>query len=213
MKINILEIPVYFISIDEEKTESMTRKLTEAGFTNFQKFDGLTSTQKITGCALSHRDVLTQQSLIGTEPFLILEDDVKIANMITEIEVPDDADALYVGTSKVGFYNGSDYPVISAERINEDLYRVYNMLATHSILYITSDYTKDYIRTTNTAIDLNIPHDIARAEVMKYWNVYVLNKPLFVQEGTYESYTNKNVDDIAKVDKLHANMLKRKKFR
>jgi len=213
MKINLLEISIYFISIDEEKTESMTRKLTEAGFTNFQKFDGLTSTQKITGCALSHREVITQKSLVGTEPFLILEDDVKIANMINEIEIPDDADGFYVGTSKVGFYNGSDYPTISAEKINDDLYRVYNMLATHAIMYITPEFTKDYIRTTNTAIDLNIPHDVARAEVMKYWNVYVLNKPLFVQEGPYESYTNKSVDQLNKVDKLHANMLKRKKFR
>jgi hypothetical protein len=212
MKINIPQTKTIFISINDEKTEAMNKKLSEAGFSDFSRFDGFVADQKITGCATSHRDVLKPLRK-HSSPFIILEDDAQIINMVTEIEIPDDADALYLGTSKVGFYNGRDNPVISVEKIDDNISRIYNMLSAHAILYITPEYTENYIRTTETCIDLNIPHDIGRAETMKYFNVYCLNSPMFSQEGPYESYTNKSLGQIKTTDKFHANMLERKRFR
>ena len=74
-------------------------------------------------------------------PFIILEDDATPINFKPEIEIPDDADAFYLGISSWGRMNGHSGPFVQyQEDVDGELLRVYNMLGTHAILYLTPEF-------------------------------------------------------------------------
>ena len=71
-----------------------------------------------------------------------------IKNFRPEIEIPDDADAVYLGISSWGRMNGHSGPYLQYEHVKDDLYKVSNMLSGHAILYLTEEYVKMCQRIT-----------------------------------------------------------------
>jgi hypothetical protein len=163
--------------------------LREAGFKKIKKSPGIPDRHKASGVAKAHMAALELALSECKGPFIILEDDVQIENLPKGITLPQDADALYLGLSMWGLKNGKGHVGISGEKQNGGVYRMYNMLAAHAILYVNHDYARFILESIPIFLRMKTNQDKMRAETMKYWNVYAVKTPVFYQTGKYEKYT------------------------
>lgn len=192
MQIDIRDVPVYFINLDEQidRRKSTESVLDILGFNNVTRISGVTGFGKNRGNTIAHINAISAALESTSGPFAIFEDDIFIKNPNTIIDVPDTADALYLGISKWGLYNGNGYKRISIEQHSKDLYRIYNMLSTHGILFFNRDFAKLLIKAYDFIVSTNEPVDKANAELIKYFEVYGLTDPLVYQHGINEKTTN-----------------------
>lgn len=208
MKINLLEIPAYYINLPDQKdrNENAFRTLTDLGFKTIIRVDGIRDPKaNIVGLSKAYHGILST----AKGPFIIFEDDIEVRNFQAEIEVPDDIDALYLGNSSWSVqdsYHGS-FLRYTQSRTHKHLYRVYNMLCAHAILYLSDRYISACERTTHYCAYVSPwPLDVPLAENQKYYNVYTTNEPMFVQQlfdgrmSDTPSSTWANLTDIAILD-------------
>jgi len=182
MKINLLEVPVYYINLDEEeeKRKRTENLLSSLGFRNINRFSAIKhEAGRIIGCARSHYEILKSQK----PPFIILEDDCSLnKKFVDEINIPDNADALYLGISHWGRYLNHSGPYVHYSKVNDNIVRVHNMLATHAILYLSQDYASMCKRISyHFGYEVENHLDIGFAEIHKFFNVYSFDEPLFRQ--------------------------------
>lgn len=192
MKINLLNIPVYIINLDKDKDKllSATAALRQIGFKDIRRFPGYQIDTPKLGCATSH-NALLQIVSEHDMPVLVVEDDIAINHGYqVEIDIPDSADAVYLGISKFGLYDNHGTRKISAEYYDSELYRIYNMLGAHAILYLNNHYPKFLVDETQKQIDVQDNQDKARARTMHMFEVYALNAPMFYQNNYNKPHTN-----------------------
>lgn len=182
MKLN--EIKTYYINLDrdEEKRESMEKMLSELGF-NYERFPAIEAKW---GCEKSHYKLLSE----GLHaPFIVLEDDCALKNQVIDLGIPDDIDFIYLGISAFGYHNGNITGVLY-KQVADEVSRVYNMLSTHAMLYISDNYAnmvKDI--AYYCGYKANQHFDKSIAEMAKYYEVYALNNPMFYQDTYNKPYT------------------------
>jgi hypothetical protein len=182
------DIPVYYIS--PKQSAELEQKLYDAGFTDFRWVETFLHHKKTIGVAMAHYQVLNQALLDDNFPFIVLEQDVSLMrNLPDSIHIPEGTDAIYLGASQWGLKNGKGGLHICVERQNGGLYRVYNMLAAHAIMYFSRAYVEFLIKGIEVFLQIPTNQDKMRAETMKYWNVYALATPLFYQTGRYMPHT------------------------
>lgn len=182
MKLDIRNIPVYYINLEEEveKRERTETLLTEMGFKNIIRVQAIKhEAGRIIGCARSHHQILS--TLSG--PAIILEDDCSLNKEFKgDIEIPDISDAVYLGISHWGRYLNHSGPYVHTSKTDTECVRVYNMLATHAILYLSDEYIQMCSRIAyHYGYEVHNHLDIGFAENQKYFNVYALDEPLFRQ--------------------------------
>jgi GR25 family glycosyltransferase involved in LPS biosynthesis len=182
VKLNLTDIPVYYINLDEqeEKRKRTETMLKQIGFKFVERFSAIRhEAGRIIGCARSHYEILNRAEV----PFIILEDDCSLNKEVSQvIELPDNADALYLGISHWGRYLNHSGPYVHTTRINEDIVRVHNMLATHAILYLSQEYANMCKRISyHFGYEVENHLDIGFAEVHRFFNVYSFDEPLFRQ--------------------------------
>jgi len=197
MIVNILELPVFYINLKEEKIKSKeTRETLKAlGFRDIRRFDAILGKDKTEGCAMSHQAILKEMDIDG--PFIVFEDDIEINNSFNPIiDVPEDADAVYLGLSAFALNGNKTDQDLVADRVDDSIYRIYNMLAAHAILYVKKDYYKFISKAIDAMLKANRNQDNARADTMKYFNVYALNHPLFYQDGKHRKVTRFDLDTV-----------------
>jgi hypothetical protein len=125
-----------------------------------------------------------------------MEDDCAPTKWYTPIfEVPDDADAVYVGTSIRGLTSDWKYKNFKTDTIWHgkpnlvnsyyNTYKVTNMLSTHAILYITKKYKEKVIQTMQMCIDKGGYNDMAISRIQKQFNVYANKIPTFYQSNEF----------------------------
>ena len=190
MKINLLNLPVFYINLKKDKQKSIetVEVLKSLGFTNINRFDAILGETKKEGCAKSHQALLKELDIDG--PFIVFEDDIESNGSFNPvIEVPDDADAVYLGISAYSLDNGITGQSLVADKIDDNLYRIYNMLAAHAILYLNKDYYKFLAKAIQAMINADRNQDNARAETMKYFNVYAFRHPFFYQGDKHKPVT------------------------
>jgi hypothetical protein len=182
MIINLLDVPVYYINLDddEEKRKSTETLLKRMGFRNVHRISAIFHPKgRIIGCARSHYEILKE----AKPPFIIVEDDCALNKEFeNELEIPDDADALYLGISHWGRYLNHSGPYVHYENVNSELLRVYNMLATHAIMYLSETYVDICKRISyHYGYEVEGHLDIGFAEIHKFYNIYSFDEPLFRQ--------------------------------
>jgi hypothetical protein len=196
MKINLRKVPAVYMNLKqhEEKNEKMQTLLHECGFETIIRVEGSYNPDNPpAGCAGAHYNGLCEID----PPFVLFEDDCFLHNFKPIIKVPDDADAVYLGTSQWARYFSFSGPFVHYDIVDDDIVRVYNMLGGHSILYLTQDYVRMCQRISYHASEVIENHlDIGFAEVQKYFNIYSVNVPFFKQEGYNEAVTICKVTDI-----------------
>jgi hypothetical protein len=125
MNLDLREIPAVYMNLEQhtEKNENMQKILKECGFKTIIRVEGVPRPDcPVAGCSAAHHKGLLEID----PPFVLFEDDCMIKNFRPEIEVPDDADAVYLGISSWGRMNGHSGPYVKYEHVQDDLYRVFD---------------------------------------------------------------------------------------
>ena len=192
MMIKLRDVKCKWINLDRDtkKNEQMEELVAQLGITDAERVSAVEGIEPHEGvrfgeehyrsCAESHFKVLQQAIDEDTFPLLILEDDVDVEEgvMRVELDIPDGADAIYVGTSHGDMnYNTNEvdgYP---------NLWKVEKVFATHAILFLTKRYAEAVIRVGKQFIyQHNKPFDVGCAyAVQPSFNVYAPKEPIFYQ--------------------------------
>jgi hypothetical protein len=189
MKINLADTPMTYINMDKDtdRNDSMQVLIDEFKFSKAARSSGeYVRGDSLKGCATSHYNILS--AIKGKH--IILEDDCVIKNNQLIIEVPDDADAVYLGLSSWGYLKDVSKPGNHTfEQVANfpGIYKVNGMLATHAILYISKDYIKTCERIAKYSADNSVHVDQGFARVQRYFNVYAIADPIFYQDSNTES--------------------------
>jgi hypothetical protein len=118
-------------------------------------------------------------------PFIILEDDVGVIedNFKSDIEIPADADCVYLGSSVWGMNEGQSVCWgTKKQTIDANYCKVEDMLGIHAILYLNQDYVQHTIQNLLKCNRLEQYCDECIALDMKNHNVYCTNYPMFFQD-------------------------------
>ena len=188
MKIDLRDVRCEWINVekDTQKAEQMVELLTRLGVKNQKRMTAVTGIEPHPGvrageehyrnCAESHFDILQRAIDNDDFPVMILEDDVDTDMELGEVEIPDDADMLYVGTSH-GDGNFTTNPVDEKEN------KITQVFATHAIVYFNPAVAKQVIEVGKSSIyRLNKPFDVAIAyQIQPSFNVYAMTQPIFFQ--------------------------------
>lgn len=183
MNLELKKIPAIYINLreDTEKNEHMQNMLTELGFETIIRLEATQCPDRhLSGCSYSHFNALNEVDV----PFIVFEDDCRVKNFQPIIEIPDDADAIYLGVSSWGRMNSHSGPCVQYEKVDDTLLRVYNMLGAHSILYLSKEYASLCSKISQHAAETAEHQDIGFAEVQRYYNVYAFDDPFFYQTSS-----------------------------
>lgn len=191
MKISLKEIPCIYINLDDqpERRTKMESFFERNEISDYRRSPGV----RVSGVHPRHGINKAFQNAFElgfnefpNTPFIIFEDDVTERECFTtEINVPDDYDAIYLGISAWGRMNGKSGPYIIANSIDENVYKIGNMLAAHAILY-NVDYAKICYDLVKEAKNTGEYHDVVYANNMANFNVYCLRKPIVYQTSSRE---------------------------
>jgi GR25 family glycosyltransferase involved in LPS biosynthesis len=230
MKIDLLNIPKVWITTDEgtKRHKAMKAMFKRVGLNNCHKYSAPCMGKKGTkerniGCTSGHLGANKMAEKLGL-PVLVFEDDVeptkwfwnkktKTYNYNPIIEVPDDADAVYVGSSSWGQHGLQAYgesaewqwiekPIqfkpSGGHGHRSDVVRVTNMTAAHAIVIINPEYLLDCRKCQEQAIENGWWHDACLAQKLYKWNVYATTCPYFYQDDgkTLIEATNCSITDF-----------------
>jgi hypothetical protein len=198
MRINIQNLPTYYINLDsqEERRQSTEYTLNRLNFKSVTRITGIEKEDGKVGCARSQHKVLSNSSI--QTPFLLMEDDCVFTGVSNfEYEIPDDADALFIGNSQWARYLNFSGPFLHYRKIDDKIVQVYNMLAAHAIIYLNDEFRQVCSRISKYCGYKLLDHmDNGYAEIQKYYNVYALNEPIFKQSGHNGGVTSSKITEI-----------------
>ena len=187
MNLDLRDIPVVYINMDKDvdKRKRIENHIDRLGFKTKIRVPGVVHEDGArAGCALAQYNALHEID----PPFIILEDDATPFDYNPIISIPDDTDALYLGISSWGRMNSHSGPFVQWEyyfkEVDINLLRVYNMLGTHAILYLNSEYISVCEKIAYHQHNIDEHVDIGFTDIQKYYNVYAFNQPLFYQTSS-----------------------------
>lgn len=187
MIINLKTFKVAYINLKEypNRNATMINMLTGYGL-DFIRVEGVRRIRhdEFDPIASAHINAL------DTGADLILEDDCVPFNYRDTIEVPDDADVVFLGIS-TGTTNTTKPKY---KKISDEIYKLYDMTTVHAILYIT-EAGRQWLRNAhNMTAKKNVGFDISTAMLMPTINAYGLNSPMWYQFDL-ESQTRLTLDE------------------
>jgi len=191
MKIDLRDVRCCWVNLDKDtnNAKAMVEQFEDLGFKDHERLSARVvepppTTPKTIwhyrGCAQSHIDILDNED--NGMPLLILEDDAKITEEFNPVlEIPDNTDAVYLGTS----HGDGNYLAMD---IGKGLARIGKIFATHAILYITDSYRKAVSETAKDFVyNKNTPFDLGCAWLQTQHMVVAPHKPYFYQADERDS--------------------------
>lgn len=186
MKIDLRTIDTVVVSLpsDAIRRTSAVALCERLGLT-YRVVDAIQCSPGRIGCGLSHLKVLRPWD--GVRPLLVLEDDVAASDAFSPIiEVPDNADAVWLGTSifgTVGIVNHTGFIHMHlVEEAEYGLVRVHNLASSHAILHLTDRWRRAAMEGMTAAmVDRGWAPDSGLAMIQSDYNVYAVPDPLFYQ--------------------------------
>ena len=182
MNLDLRKITALYINLlqDTGRNNDMKKLFKTCGFESYYRIDAEYTPNSLAGCSLSHHNALNEVE----PPFILFEDDCVVKNFKPIIEIPDDADAVYLGISSWGRMNSHSGPFVQYEDLGGGLLRIYNMLSAHAILYLNQEYVSLCSRISEQATSIADHQDIGFAEIQRYFNVYAFDDPMFYQSSS-----------------------------
>ena len=190
MKINLTETKIFCLTCESENGRKRTHIqeiLPQAEFVEpiigiAKNKSGATGTLRMV-----ERGLINQTYLTPFKPFLMIEDDVSLTRSLDTIDIPDDADILYVGLSNCSMNDHRFHYANYYESVPEypHIVRIKHMLSTHGIM-VCSPLGAAVIQRTMLEVFLSDqPWDIPLALIQPYYRVYALRDPLVYQDAEY----------------------------
>jgi GR25 family glycosyltransferase involved in LPS biosynthesis len=189
MKIDLRDIQTFYINMDKhiDRNKDMVQLGKDLEIANYKRVLGTEIVgHPKAGCATSHLEILN----LISKPTVILEDDCVISRASMIIDVPDDADAIYLGLSEWGYLNSMSKRKNFNHKKHPNFKRVYKidgMLATHAILYISPEYIEMAKKVAKWSAENDQHIDQGFALIQKYFNVYALAVPIFYQHSNTDA--------------------------
>ena len=194
MKIDLRKLKTYWINLKdhEQNATEMVEMLGRLGFENHERVPGIRVSgfekrvdrnrfplDYFMGVGLAQMNAI--KTVKGSLPALVLEDDVKESEHFEPvIEVPDDADAVYLGLSECDKSYG--------HQISDKFARIYDMQCGHAIVYLSQKYTDEVMEVGKYClINEQIAFDHGTRHIMKQYNVYAPLNPYFYQAASRTS--------------------------
>ena len=185
--IDLREIPTFWINLDRDtnRRQRMESMFVNLEMENTKRVAGYLASTVKEGCGKAQEKTLKK---IKQYPTLVLEDDcIQTDHFVPIIDIPPDADAIYLGCSHWGmnFATGKNGPISQWEKHNDKWLRVTNMLATHAILYINPEFHKacqDIIHKYVYELEDHI--DVGYCSILKDFKIYTPIEPFFYQSSS-----------------------------
>ncbi len=200
MHIDLKKIETRVLTIPSNENKLLNLKTVFGGKLNINIHYGLTLPRPL-GCDLS----LIKLWNVIKPPILILEDDCCPTEFFkTELNVPDDADVVHIGTSGWGVTNGkSEWHNFELTKYNDDYYKINGMTSTHGMLFLTERYLKALLGIGEKypiLCDLGGDGiDYFTCQEQHKYNVYGVAKPLVYQnDPCTEGMTKYPLEDVYK---------------
>jgi hypothetical protein len=199
MRINLKEIKVYLISPGVDKyaarLSSVHSRLVAAGFKHIEFTRALPGSNGTDSLARTNIAIMEGELVRGgCRPFIIFEDDVAIFHDTNSFEVPEDADAVYLGVSKWIYPHGFDTlgrgfhirqnSAADIKDINSDVTQITGMTGGHGILFMNPEFLSRFIKSMNMRLEHSTPHDLVFATLHKDFNIYALKSPFVYQDAS-----------------------------
>jgi len=199
---DLRKVKVYVISPGigkyEKRLHTTLERLQQAGFQHVEHVPSVPDP--------SHTNSLSRTNLLifekeqdQTEPFIIIEDDIKIEDFIVDndkwfLHVPPDAVAVYLGVSLWVYpyeYHtlgcGKHIRLITkndATSYDDRLVRIKGMTSAHAVLYADRKFLQTLSLCIQSYLKLFTAHDLVIAALQQYFPMYALKNPLFYQDVT-----------------------------
>jgi len=187
MIIDLETIKYYFLTYKNEKRKN--HMLNEFKHFDITAIESVPDNSKHKSGAIGFSKILDLASFNQYrdkpfQPFVIMENDVKQYRQFpANIEIPDDTDILYIGLSTCGMRPGTWCQDVRYTNVNENIIKIYNMLALHGIMICSSRGLLAIQKSMFESYFKNIEWDIFIAELQPYYNVYALRNPLVYQSA------------------------------
>jgi hypothetical protein len=194
MKINLRNVKTKWLNLDSatSNAERISKQCDDLGILDHSRHPAVVlpcpegtrpSEVHYVGVGQTHINCLEENK--DAMPFLILEDDATLTeDYQNTIEVPDDTDAIYLGTS----HGDGRY---MAQDIGGGLLRIGKMFAAHAVLYITERYRQAVVDVAKECIyKLHVPFDIGTYNIMENFLVVAPHRPWYYQGPCGESLNN-----------------------
>jgi hypothetical protein len=198
MKIILNECNAIWIGGITEKRDLRGKDMFDRLGYNKRHFIEAVPNNDFNGCTKSNLKAY-EYSLNLNGPSIVFEDDANTTEWYKEsIEVPDDADVVYLGTSVMGMVDNwrllslNDLIFTKVPNIHSsynEVYKVSNMLSAHAMLHITKRFREDTIPFMKYCINDLIAPDIIYAVRSKHFNVYACKYPFFYQDDNAHNHT------------------------
>lgn len=184
MLIDITKIPVSYINLKKDYAKNLAMQDLLGQFDNVNRIEATyIKDNAVKALAMSQKEAV--QSI--TTPGIVLEDDCIKANFRTTIEVPNDADIVFLGIWDV------DSPAIPSGKYlpawvgyNDDLVKVNSMNGSHAILFVSELGKMIAERAYDVAAQTELWNDAILNRVLPFINAYALRKPIFAQTSQLE---------------------------
>ena len=120
------------------------------------------------------------------QPFVILEDDAsKYRKFPQFINIPADADIVYLGLHSWGYGLEDAIDIVYSEPFDKDIIKVKNLLALHGVLVCSPAGASVIQRSMVESFYRDKPWDIPITHAQPFYNVYALSIPLVYQNAKY----------------------------
>lgn len=186
MKVNLKDLEIVYINLLEyvNRNQTMLNMFEHFGL-NALRVEGVAPEVQpgYDVIADSHLKALNSSS---AERVLILEDDCIPHNYRDEIEVPDDADVVYLGIHSLKH---------SKQKVSPEVWKVSGMVGAHAILYLTRRGRSFLAEAVQLTKDKKYGFDVSLAKLQYKVNTYALNSPVWYQKNIPE-LTKFNEDDL-----------------
>jgi len=204
MEIDLLKTKIYLVSTGEGKYRERLRinimRLVDRGFTRIEYVKSVPD-ESITNSLSKTQLQIMDGEAEGTEPFMILEDDIDIRHFIRHLTVPRDASAVYLGVSLNvyphafetvgrGFGIRNVQPSdLSPCEANDDLVRIKGILTTHAILFMDRAFTRMVASRIREHLEKGLMqhvwHDIIMGSCQLEYPIYALKDIMFYQSREF----------------------------
>lgn len=180
--LNTIQTYVINLPKDSDRLLSTKKELLRIG-QDHEVVAGVSHEQGIVGCGMAHLKLFSEKK----PRCLILEDDIALTDhILRDIDIPEEADAIYLGVSNHGYVMNRGVGIgdaVMCSRWDINYKRVLNMCSTHAIIYLSDRYWEAAKTITTKCLQTGVPFDLGLASIHRHFNILTPNDPMFFQAG------------------------------